>query len=151
MESSRDTSDRGRYAGLIRPISRLQDLIPKVVLAFKLVFKVLFPQLDVLFMSPSQERNRKMSNLIADLRALLYVLLVAATCGFFVVVPILPMSFDPSHQKNLVTICIFVFLFACGLATTSKLSESGSLAITAIYAALLVVFVGQITMPSSLG
>ncbi len=78
--------------------------------------------------------------------------LVIAIIGItFFVILILTMSFDPSRTKNLVATCTFVFVFACALATNSRIAEQELLATTAACAAILVVFVGAITAPSSLG
>ncbi len=105
--------------------------------------------LEVVAMPPSTKRNRQMAALVADMGAMFYRMIVAATGGFFVVIPILIMSFNPSRTKNLITTCVFVFVFASSLATTSKASEQELLAATAAYAAVLVVFVGAITAPIS--
>jgi hypothetical protein len=60
------------------------------------------------------------------------------------------MTFDQSRTKSLITTSVAVLLFAAFLALGIKASNQDTLAATATYAAVLVVFVGAST-PSGTG
>ncbi|KAI1778053.1 hypothetical protein F4818DRAFT_404693 [Hypoxylon cercidicola] len=70
---------------------------------------------------------------------------VAIAGGLFLVVPMVIMTIYPSTTKSLITVSIFVLLFALVLAFAAKVSNVETLISTATYAAVLVVFVGTTT------
>ena len=67
---------------------------------------------------------------------------VAITGGTFLVVPMLIMAIQPSQTKSLATVSASVIIFALILSFAIRLSNVETLVSTAIYAAVLVVFVG---------
>jgi hypothetical protein len=68
---------------------------------------------------------------------------IAAICGgALLVAPMLIMAIHPSKTKSLATSSTFVFVFGLGLAFFSASKVSELLAATAVYVAVLVVFVG---------
>lgn len=66
----------------------------------------------------------------------------AAVGGMGLLIPMLIMSLHPSLSKSLITTCIAVLLFSGVICLVSKASNAETLAVTATYAAVLVVFVG---------
>jgi len=68
--------------------------------------------------------------------------LTAIMGGLALVVPMLIMAIHPLREKTLITASLAVFLFALGLAWKSSAQRQETLAVTAAYAAVMVVFVG---------
>ena len=62
--------------------------------------------------------------------------------GLALIVPMLIMAIHPIKKKTLITASVAVFLFAVGVAWKSSAKEQEVLAVTAAYAAVMVVFVG---------
>ncbi len=62
--------------------------------------------------------------------------------GLALVVSMLIMAIHPLREKTLITASLAVFLFALGLAWKSSAQRQEILAVTAAYAAVMVVFVG---------
>jgi hypothetical protein len=67
---------------------------------------------------------------------------MAFTGGASLIVPMLIMSFDPSRNKSLIVVSVSVLIFAVFLSSGIHASNQETLAATATYAAVLVVFVG---------
>ena len=65
--------------------------------------------------------------------------------GAALIVPMLVMSLDATHAKSLTTTSVAVVLFAIAMAVGIRASNAETLAATAAYAAVLVVFVGTST------
>lgn len=68
--------------------------------------------------------------------------LVAFIGGASLVVPMLVMSLDQNQTKSLITTSVAVVLFAAAMSVGFEASNENTLAATATYAAVLVVFVG---------
>lgn len=62
--------------------------------------------------------------------------------GLALIAPMLIMAIHPIREKTLITASLAVFLFALGLAWKSSAKRQEILAVTAAYAAVMVVFVG---------
>ena len=71
--------------------------------------------------------------------------IVAITGGLSLVVPMLVMRLDEHLKKSLITVSVAVLLFSTLTALMFKASNVETLAATATYAAVLVVFVGTST------
>ena len=71
--------------------------------------------------------------------------IVAITGGLSLVVPMLVMRLDEHLKKSLITVSVAVILFSILTALMFKASNVETLAATATYAAVLVVFVGTST------
>jgi len=69
-------------------------------------------------------------------------LILAFAAGASLVVPVVIMSLNKSVPKSLITTSVAVLIFAVALAFGVKASNTETLAATATYAAVLVVFVG---------
>lgn len=69
-------------------------------------------------------------------------LVLAFAAGASLVVPVVVMSLKKSVPKSLITMSVAVVLFAICLAFGVKAGNTETLAATAAYAAVLVVFVG---------
>jgi hypothetical protein len=69
-------------------------------------------------------------------------LIIACGGGAALVVPVVIMSLNKSVPKSLITTSVAVLIFAVALAFGVKASNTETLAATATYAAVLVVFVG---------
>lgn len=78
----------------------------------------------------------------AQRKVKLYNVLSALLGGLALIVPMVIMKLVPSRICVLVTTCGFVVGFALGVALWSALKHNEILAVTAAYAAVLVVFVG---------
>ncbi|KAJ9143331.1 VIT family domain-containing protein [Pleurostoma richardsiae] len=78
-------------------------------------------------------------------------LLIAFAGGAFLVVPMIIMTIDQSQTKSLVTVSAAVVLFALAVSLVVRVSNLETLASTATYAAVLVVFVGTTSGGSSSG
>jgi hypothetical protein len=70
-------------------------------------------------------------------------LLVSILARFFLLVPMISMSYINSKKYLLLTASLFVLLFAITLSLASKATNQELMVATATYAAVLVVFVGQ--------
>ena len=68
--------------------------------------------------------------------------LIAFIGGAFLLVPMLIMAIHPSKTKSLITTCVAVLLFAALVAFWVKGGNVETMASTATYAAVLVVFIG---------
>ena len=68
--------------------------------------------------------------------------IVAIIGGFSLVVPMLVMRLDENLKKSLITVSVAVLLFSAVTSLMFKASNVETLAATAAYAAVLVVFVG---------
>jgi VIT1/CCC1 family predicted Fe2+/Mn2+ transporter len=68
--------------------------------------------------------------------------LIAFIGGAFLLVPMLVMAIRPSTTKSLITTCVAVLLFATVVALGFKGKNVETMASTATYAAVLVVFIG---------
>ena len=62
--------------------------------------------------------------------------------GLALVAPMLIMAIHPNRLKTLITASVAVFLFALGVAWKSSAQRQEVLAVTAAFAAVMVVFVG---------
>jgi hypothetical protein len=71
--------------------------------------------------------------------------IIAFIGGAALLVPMIIMIFDPSRTKSVITTSVSVLLFAAFLALGINASNQDTLAATATYAAVLVVFVGTST------
>jgi hypothetical protein len=65
--------------------------------------------------------------------------------GMAFMVPVLIMAINPSTMKSLVTTSISILFISIAVAAVSKGSWRDVLGITAAYAAVLIVFVGNTT------
>ncbi|KAK0635832.1 hypothetical protein B0T17DRAFT_517386 [Bombardia bombarda] len=74
-------------------------------------------------------------------------ILVALGGGAFLLAPMYALTYIQVQKYQLITITLFVIVFAVTLATTSKASNQELLAATAAYAAVLVVFISQSPAP----
>ena len=89
-----------------------------------------------------EERSQK--------RAFTQRIVMALFGGAAVIGPMLIMTLHPSRNTSLITVSLATFLFALLLAVVAKDSAGKDvLGATAAYAAVLVVFVGTSTAPSS--
>lgn len=70
-------------------------------------------------------------------------LLISTLGGIFLLAPMVALTFITSRDWQLVTTILFVLSFASSLAIATKASNHELLAGTAVYAAVLVVFVGN--------
>ncbi|KAH7333191.1 hypothetical protein BKA65DRAFT_553539 [Rhexocercosporidium sp. MPI-PUGE-AT-0058] len=77
--------------------------------------------------------------------------IMAFVGGAALVVPMVVMVFHPSRNKSLITTSVSVLLFAAFLALGINSSNQDTLAATATYAAVLVVFVGTSGTSNSTG
>jgi hypothetical protein len=68
--------------------------------------------------------------------------IIAFAVGASLVVPMVVMLFHPSQTKSVVTVSVSVILFSACLSLGMKPSNTETVAATAAYAAVLVVFVG---------
>lgn len=68
--------------------------------------------------------------------------IIAFTGGIFLVVPMIIMTLNSSQTKSLVTVSVAVIIFSLVLSFVVRVSNVETLASTATYAAVLVVFVG---------
>ena len=84
-------------------------------------------------------------NRAAERDATLYNVLSALFGGLALIVPMIIMKLVPTRTAVLVTTCSFVLGFALAIALWSNLRHNETLAVTAAYAAVLVVFVGTTT------
>lgn len=75
--------------------------------------------------------------------------IMAFVGGAALVVPMIIMVFSPSLTKSLVTTSVSVVLFAIFLALGISSSNQDTLAATATYATVLVVFVGTSLPPQA--
>lgn len=69
--------------------------------------------------------------------------LIAVTGGLFLLVPMIIMSFKTSREACLITTSVATVVFSLILANYTTASNDTLLAVTATYAAVLVVFVGN--------
>lgn len=74
---------------------------------------------------------------------------IAMAGALFILVPMYIMAIDQSRTKNLVTTTVAVVLFALLCSVTLRTSNDQTLGATAGYAAVLMVFVGLTSAPSS--
>lgn len=68
--------------------------------------------------------------------------------GLAFIIPVLIMAIEPSTAKSLVTTSISILFVSIAIAAISKGSWRDVLGITAAYAAVLIVFVGNTTQVS---
>lgn len=69
---------------------------------------------------------------------------IALVAGVFLLVPMIILSYIRSKKYCLITTCLFVLVFAAIASLATKASNHELLTATATYAAVLVVFVGQV-------
>jgi hypothetical protein len=69
---------------------------------------------------------------------------IALVAGVFLLVPMIVLSYIKSKKYCLITTCMFVLVFAAIASLATKASNHELLTATATYAAVLVVFVGQV-------
>ena len=86
--------------------------------------------------------GRKAANKASRKEARVLRFSLAATGGFFLIVPMIIMATVPGLVSSLVTTCVSVLVFACLMAWRTDLSPNEVLGTTAAYTAVLVVFVG---------
>jgi hypothetical protein len=76
-------------------------------------------------------------------------ILMALLAGLFLLTPMVALSYINSKEFSLITTCLFVVVFAIVLSLASKASNQEVITATAAYAAVLVVFVGQASTPTT--
>lgn len=89
--------------------------------------------------------GRTARNHEAERKARIYNVLSALFGGLSLIAPMVVMKLIPTRTCVLVTTCSFVLTFALTIAFWSNLRHNEILAVTAAYAAVLVVFVGTTT------
>jgi VIT1/CCC1 family predicted Fe2+/Mn2+ transporter len=88
------------------------------------------------------QHPRLPSPFVDRLARVIYAFLAGAT----LIVPMLIMTVNgPYAVKSVVTVCVAVFLFGIAAALGVKLENNEIFAVTATYAAVLVVFIGVTT------
>ena len=93
-------------------------------------------------------RNRPFAIKISPAVDQLARLAVALFAGIFLLAPMIALSYIGSKKWSLATTCLFVLAFAVIASFASKATNQELLAATAAYAAVLVVFVGQVGQPN---
>ena len=102
-------------------------------------------EVDSLFSSASElesklKRPDQNTALIADFFTRFLVALLASA---FLIVPLILLSLQASNKEHLITVSVFIVVFAFLVSLLSKASNSETMAAAAAYAAVLVVFVSN--------
>ena len=94
--------------------------------------------------APDVESNLKKSfQNTANLAEVITRFLVALLAGAFLVVPLIVLSHQSSSQTHLITVSIFIIVFSLLVSLVSKASNEQTMAASAGYAAVLVVFLSN--------
>ena len=92
---------------------------------------------------------RSAANRIEDRQQTKLRLGMASAGGLALIVPMIIMVLVPGKTVALVTTCVFILAFVLLIVGATKLGPHEVLAVTAAYAAVLVVFVGASVTPSA--
>jgi hypothetical protein len=90
----------------------------------------------------SDYRDRKPPDIYSPFLDRLARFIIGTAGGCSLIVPMVVMVFHPSLPKSLITVSVSVMLFALALGLIFETNNKDTVTATAIYAAVLVVFVG---------
>lgn len=86
------------------------------------------------------KKSHQNTSLIAEFLTRFLVALLAST---FLIVPLILLSLQSTQKAHLITVSVFIIVFAFIVSLLSKASNSETMAAAAAYAAVLVVFVSN--------